>query len=168
MCLWSVKACVLQYLLQGQRPLLRLQLDEELWLEKKRDNMKTPSAKSNGPKKQNRDVKFQYNLPGALTATGRLGGTTLAAGLNLWGGSVSTLRIFFWRKVGWFSIKYIQNNPKMKICDKSIRKGNLNSRAGYRFSCPDSIRKLSIRFSIFWLHSVNIVLIQKLLIFLKN
>ncbi len=31
-----------------------------------------------------------------------------------------------------------------------------------------SIRKLSIRFSIFGLHSVNIVLIQKLLIFLKN
>ncbi len=40
-------------------------------------------AKSNGPEKLNRDVKFHYNLPGALTATGRLGGTTLAAGLNL-------------------------------------------------------------------------------------
>lgn len=39
--------------------------------------------KSNGPQKVKRVVKFQYNSPGALTATGRLGGTTLAAGLNL-------------------------------------------------------------------------------------
>ncbi len=44
---------------------------------------------------------------------------------------------------------------------------NLYIRAGYRFRCPDSIR---FRFSIFifLLHSVNIVLIQKLLIFKKN
>ncbi len=38
-------------------------------------------------------------------------------------------------------------------------------RAGYRFRCHDSIRFDS---RLFWLHSVNIVLIKKLLIFLKK
>lgn len=46
-----------------------------------------------------------------MTATGRLGGATLAAGLNRWGGSISTFRIFFCRKIREFFIKYI-----LRIC----------------------------------------------------
>lgn len=46
-----------------------------------------------------------------MTATGRLGGATLAAGLNRWGGSTSTFRIFFCRKMKEFFITCI-----MRIC----------------------------------------------------